>query len=235
MKRGIYNWLGLGLVVCLELLAACLPSTTATFRPAVPANFIPSSALRISRLWLREDVGKSYRTTAVSLGTAIGPDLVLTHNHFHMPAGHLQSEATVFVNGAGQAVSTSDADLNTLIVYGDLTVFRTPRQLQSSTAPVASRGVIDSLLVDDWLAVNYLDDASDRILSKEFQIIRVQAGLVTLADPETIINQGDSGGGAFLHGELVGCTQSINVDEDGQPTGRFNVGLLPVALTFFAR
>ena len=51
--------------------------------------------------------------------------------------------------------------------------------------------------------------------------------MATLADPVRIINPGDSGGGVFFNGQLIGNTWSYNADVNGNPLGSFNVALVP--------
>jgi hypothetical protein len=59
--------------------------------------------------------------------------------------------------------------------------------------------------------------------------VSVEGGVLTLADPGKVINGGDSGGGAFYRGELVGNTQSVVLDLQRQPVGLFNVALVAPA------
>jgi hypothetical protein len=60
-----------------------------------------------------------------------------------------------------------------------------------------------------------------------FQIVQIKDGIAQLADPSCIINSGDSGGGAYLSGDLVGNIWSIDLDSDRRAAGSFNVALLP--------
>jgi len=48
-----------------------------------------------------------------------------------------------------------------------------------------------------------------------------------LSDPNRVINVGDSGGGVYFEGQLVGNTWSIHCDTGGNPVGYFDVALLP--------
>jgi hypothetical protein len=54
--------------------------------------------------------------------------------------------------------------------------------------------------------------------------------VATLVDPHLVIRTGDSGGGIYLDGKLIGNTWARYVDStDGRPLGAFNVALLPTA------
>jgi len=52
--------------------------------------------------------------------------------------------------------------------------------------------------------------------------------VATLSDPLGLIRPGDSGGGVYLNGQLVGNTWSIYAGTDTKrPSGAFNVALVP--------
>jgi hypothetical protein len=75
--------------------------------------------------------------------------------------------------------------------------------------------------------VSYWDDELSQLVQDDFTIAEIREGVATLLDPERRINTGDSGGGAFFEGHLVGNVWSINTLADGVPAGSFRVALLP--------
>ena len=64
--------------------------------------------------------------------------------------------------------------------------------------------------------------------------MRIQNGVAQLADPWHVINSGDSGGGSYFNGKLVGNIWSINLDRDRQAAGSFNIALLPSQVLAYA-
>jgi hypothetical protein len=93
--------------------------------------------------------------------------------------------------------------------------------------PLADKSALNQLSTGDWLTVNYWDNARQQLAVKDFRLIKTVNGIATLADPERVINPGDSGGGVFFDGHLIGNTWSYNADVSGNPLGSFNVALVP--------
>jgi hypothetical protein len=75
--------------------------------------------------------------------------------------------------------------------------------------------------------VNYWDDTARRIAQRDFQVVQIKDGIAQLADPGLVINSGDSGGGVYFNGKLVGNIWSINLDSSRQAAGSFNAALVP--------
>lgn len=163
-----------------------------------------------------------------SLGTLVAPGVILTHNHHSLlnrdpaPEGLLVvTEAT----GTAWLVVLSDLILQPLDA-GTLLI-RLPDDVQlSSTSPLATATLgAGSIQPGDRLTVSYRNPATDALATAPFEVTEVLKGRVKLADPLLLIRSGDSGGGAFMGGALIGNTWSIDRVE-GQPIGSFTVALL---------
>ena len=186
------------------------------------------SVVKIKHTWERVEGNLAYRTSVPSLGTVIGPHTILSHNHFDASMGNLPNESMVFIDNSGKSVSVRYADMKATPIDGGTMLFSLPGNLAVAAAPIANRSTIDSLTVGDWLTVHYWDDAAERFAQQDFQIIRIRNGIATLADPDRVINGGDSGGGAYFEGKLVGNNWSVNEDQNGNSLDSFNVALLPL-------
>ncbi len=106
-----------------------------------------------------------------------------------------------------------------------------PVSIALTAAALAEPPLINQLAPDDWLTVNYWDDANSRLATRAFKFIQMKNGVATLADPEHVINPGDSGGGVYFEGRLIGNTWSYNADTAGNSLGSFNVALVPAQVT----
>ena len=185
------------------------------------------SIVKIEHTWERQEGNLIYRTTVPSLGTVVGPNTVLTHNHFGAALGTRPNETMTFTDSAGKATHVQLADLTLIAIDAGTMLIRLPDNVTLDSLPLADSATIDRLAVGDRLTVNYWDDVTNRFVQKDFQIIRVENDTATLADPNRLINPGDSGGGAYFEGKLVGNTWSMHLDQNGNPVGSFNVALLP--------
>ena len=166
-----------------------------------------------------------------SLGTVIGPHLVLTHNHFGATLGTLPNETMTFIDAAGMSVRVRVAEVKRIAIDRGTLLLQLPDNVNLTAAPLADRASLNHLAAGDWLTVNYWDNARQRLATKDFQLLKTANGLATLADPQLVINPGDSGGGVFFNGRLIGNTWSYNADVDGNPLGSFNVALVPAQVT----
>jgi V8-like Glu-specific endopeptidase len=163
----------------------------------------------------------------LSNGTVIGPDTILTHNHFDPGTGNLANETMTFtdVNGNANAFPMNNLDLNP--IDGGTMLINMPDDLGVPQARLASQETINDLAQGNMLAATYWDDANNRYAAGNFRITAIANGVITLDDPNLIINPGDSGSGVYFNDELVGNIWSINADAEGNPLGSFNVALLP--------
>jgi hypothetical protein len=163
-----------------------------------------------------------------SLGTVIGPRLILTHNHFGAALGTLPNETFTISDGTGRSAVVRVADVKRIAIDRGTLLLQLPDSVNLTVLPLAERATISRLAAGDWLTVNYWDNADQRLAAKDFRLIKTANGVATLADPDRVINPGDSGGGVFFNGQLIGNTWSYNADVNGNSLGSFNVALVPV-------
>ncbi len=116
----------------------------------------------------------------------------------------------------------------TLIVAGNGTLLiRLPNTITVTATHLGGQDIVSHLTASTWLTVTYWDNAAQRLAAKTFKFIQMANGVATLADPDHVINPGDSGGGVYFEGRLIGNIWSYNADAAGEPLGSFNVALLP--------
>lgn len=162
-----------------------------------------------------------------SLGTVIGPHLILTHNHFGADLGTSPSEKLTFVDNAGRATRVRVADVKLMVAGNGTLLIRLPNTITLVAARLGDQEMVNQLTAGAWLTVTYWDDAAQRQAAKAFKFIQMANGVATLADPDHTINPGDSGGGVYFEGRLIGNTWSYNATPNGDPLGSFNVALVP--------
>jgi hypothetical protein len=225
MKPTLLTWwpgLCLGLVVGHLLLAAPAANPEPPAAPVLPAT------VRIEHEWVQISGVRAFSNTQYSLGTVIAPGVVVSHAHFRQPGGQFQAEVWRFTTGSGQAAHVAAADLDLLAAGVGTTQIALGVQprLDATPAEVAERATILGLQPGDRVTIVYWDDASGQAAQGDFIIVATGPGAATLADPEKRINGGDSGGGAFYAGQLVGATWSVLEDQEHRPLGLFRVALL---------
>ena len=182
--------------------------------------------LKIEHAWLRRSLDGMHGTVGNSLGTVVGPNLILTHGHFHVPLQSEQSMAFRLLMNTGQIIQFRSDAVQQITLGRDTTFIYLPSELPWTGAPLADRGTLDRLRAGEWVTVNYWDDASRQGAQRHFQVIQVQQDAATLADPDLVINADDSGGGVFFADRLIGTTSSIDVDSQDCPVGRVHVTLV---------
>jgi hypothetical protein len=182
--------------------------------------------LKIEQTWLRRSADGVQGVTGNSLGTAVGPNLILTHGHFHVPPQSPRSIAFKVIDSAGRFIEYRSDEVQQIIVSREMTFIYLPSAMTGSSAPLADRDTLDRLQPGAWVTLNYWDDAQEQGAQRLFQIVQVQQAVATLADPDQVINVGDSGGGVFFGDKLIGVTSSIDVDTQDRPVGRVNVTLV---------
>jgi hypothetical protein len=190
-----------------------------------------AATVRIEHRW---DVRQGSDVTTViaySLGTVIGPQTILTHNHFDPNTGKLDNEWMTVTESDGDIAQLSLADMALNPMDGGTMLLDLPTELTVPAAPIADWATLNHLAVGDWLTIIYWDDPNERLAQQDFQIIKVAQGIAILADPERIINSGDSGGGAYIAGKLVGNTWRITTDTNDRSLGRFTIALVPAQVT----
>jgi hypothetical protein len=82
-----------------------------------------------------------------------------------------------------------------------------------SSAQIASHRTINDLQLSDVVEIAYWDDANNRVASGQFSINDIgnlENGAISVDDPSGVLNPGDSGGGVYYKGELIGNLWSIS-------------------------
>jgi hypothetical protein len=143
-----------------------------------------------------------------SLGTKISANIVLTHNHFSNLAGTHIVDPSNTKRPHPISKTTQTASIGSSTQYGAQTrLLYSDVKYAGSLAPVASQRTISRLRVGDTVDVVYWDDIHQKLAVAKFQIKEIRNNsIIVLDDPSDIINSGDSGGGVFYHGNLVGNT-----------------------------
>jgi hypothetical protein len=153
-----------------------------------------------------------------SLGTQISDNTALTHNHFGSP---LNTYTAVDSTGFSQPFSGAASDPIGQDVVIDPTRVNTGQQtrlitlldqMAGSSAQIASQQTINGLQLGDMVDIAYWDDANGQVTTGQFSISDVNNlgnGAISVGDPLGILNPGDSGGGVYYHGQLIGNLWSI--------------------------
>jgi hypothetical protein len=165
-----------------------------------------------------------------SIGTIISGDRVLTHNHFD-PGNWSITDYILFTSNTGVETKVEKSKVNDQPKDAGTMVFQLPSGTSLGGTP-APLGDPSTLSVDDTVQTVYYDDGANRmdVLSTKIDRLGPNGGGVLearLADPSTIIDPGDSGGGMFKGGQLVGNTWSINETTKGVRLPSFRSALLP--------
>lgn len=192
---------------------------------------VPPVNVRILHTWKLSQGGRVHAYQDESLGTIVAPDLLLTHNHYSRPQLTWVEETYFFEDVWGRSVQWWPRSLQLTALNSGTMLIHLPAGAFPDQAKVADRTSVARLHVGSWLTISYWDDAADRIAQRDFQITQIQGGVVKLADPNKVINHGDSGGGAFWQGQLIGNIWSIDVDRSGTSLGRFNIALIPARIS----
>lgn len=167
------------------------------------------------------------QVTSSSLGTVVAPNVVLTHNHFFLKPGSGRGDTLTFVECAGKATQLPVDRLAFVAVDAGTALIYLPSDVSLASASVADQKTVAGVAAGARLTVKYWDEDSGCFAEKDFRVLKVKNGVATLADPDRVINPGDSGGGAFLGSALVANTWSIYTDAQGKAVGLFDVALLP--------
>jgi hypothetical protein len=116
-----------------------------------------------------------------SLGTVIGPRLILTHNHFGAALGTLPNETFTISDGTGRSAVVRVADVKRIAIDRVTLLLQLPDSVNLTVLPLAERATISRLAAGDWLTVNYWDNADQRLAAKDFRLIKTANGVATLA------------------------------------------------------
>jgi hypothetical protein len=214
------------LITALVVLSVSRPALTTETAPLAAEASMPAT-VKIELTWQQQSSRVTYAITGKSLGTLMGPNLILTHNHFNVPPGALATGTLTVTDQAGRSRQWRTAEVQLISIDVSTTLIWLPNGTAMSSARTADMATLQRLAVGDRLAVNYWDDATSQLAQQDFTIMRIQNSIAQLADPNRVIHSGDSGGGAYFNGQLVGNTWSINLDSARHAIGSFNVALLP--------
>jgi hypothetical protein len=196
--------------------------------PIIPP--LTAYAVRIAHTWKQLEGEQVLLYSVPSLGTLVGYGDILTHNHFRpAPAGAWAEQVAVTPFGhAALAMPMAAPDRRS--GSPSLTRLSLPAASGLRAAPIASLQILASLRPGSTLTVVYWHNAAGQLAQQEFPVVEVGEGFLTLADAQRVINRGDSGGGAFFQGQLVGSTRGVlaRVTTTGQlqPLGLFTVALV---------
>jgi hypothetical protein len=125
--------------------------------------------LKIEQTWLRRSADGVQRITGNSLGTAVGPNLILTHGHFHVPPQSPRSIAFKVIDSVGQVFQYRSDEVQQIILSRETTFIYLPSAMTGSSAPLADRDTLDRLQPGAWVTVNYWDDVQQRGRSVAFR------------------------------------------------------------------
>lgn len=190
------------------------------------AGHCSAGAIRIEHIY-REKYGYHARQiTAYSLATAIGPHVVLTHNHFSRRPEPGHGETLTFVECTGQTTRLAVDDLAFVVIDSGAALIILPDEVTLMSAPLAEPPTVAGVSARAQLTVNYWDEGAGRFAQHAFEVLRVNGGVATLADPGCRITPGDSGGGVFLNGGVVAGIWARYVTLEGQPAGQFDIALV---------
>jgi hypothetical protein len=161
--------------------------------------------------------------------------VILTHNHYGLALGHRPADTFTISDQTGRTWRWRAVDAQLIVINAGTALIWMPEKLSLPAAALASSADLADLKAGHWLSVSYWDETRSRLARHDFQIVQIKDGIVRLADPDRIIRPGDSGGGAYFNGKLVGNVWSINLDSARRPLGSFNVALLPAQVRSYVR
>ncbi len=208
---------------------SAIPTTASASSIGQHSVAVRSVTVRILHTWKQSQGGAVREHRDESLGTIIAPDLILTHSHYSRPQPTWLEEAYLFEDEWGRSVRWQPRSLQLTALDAGTTLIRLPAGAFPDRAAVADRASVAHLTIGMWLKISYWDDTTSQVVQRDFQISQIQGGVAKLADPDKRINHGDSGGGAFWRGQLIGNIWSIDGNEAGNALGLFNVALVPPA------
>jgi len=149
-----------------------------------------------------------YNKMHVGLGTKMDEHTVLTHNHYGNQANFCMYNPTTPGLTHDVAIKVDSRALGHGDQYGDQTrVVSIADEIEGPFAPIASQQLIRRLAKGEFVEVVYWDDVHAELAVTSLQITGFLGdSLLVLDDPDDIINKGDSGGGVFYQGALLGNT-----------------------------
>ena len=143
------------LIAALVALSLGGPALVAETAPMAAKTSLPA-AVRIELTWnQRIDQTAAYAITGKGLGTFIGPNFILTHNHFSVPPAALGTGTLTVINQAGHAMQLKMADAQLILISMNTTLIWLPTDVVKPFAPVADLATVQRLAGGDWLTVSF--------------------------------------------------------------------------------
>ena len=189
--------------------------------------------LLASTVEFRYIICTGYNKMHAGLGTKVGEHTVLTHNHFGNQANFCMFNPSAPEQQVDIAIKRDSRAMGFGDQYGDQTLLvDTSEAVQGPVAALASQQLISAMAVGEVVEVVYWDDEHSELAVASFQISGFLGdSVLVLDDPSDIINKGDSGGGVFYQGALVGNTWRYlpTFDQDGSLVDKqVQVHLIPM-------
>jgi hypothetical protein len=152
-----------------------------------------------------------------SLGTVTTSYTVLSHNHFPKEPEFIDTSGGSNTNvpkggrcAIGPEIERLDPSTGIVSYEQETSLITAYNPIPGVTpAPLASQQTIDGILVGEYVDVVYQNETGQLFVGR-FQVALNKNGVIHISDPNLIMNEGDSGGGVYYQGELIGNSWSIN-------------------------
>lgn len=212
-----------GLATAASALAASPPDTQ------LQDTLLLLSAVKITRTRVTERAGYVMESTAYSLGTWIAPDVLLTHNHFR-PALGQANEILVLECANGSELTLVPGDYAATALGIETQLVHTDLECPAGVSPLADARTLVQVDVGATVDVVVFDGEHRTLSLSAMPVLAVSAQRLKVLDAGHVIDSGNSGGGVFYNGRLVGNVSSCNVNQYDELLGTANITLLPEAL-----
>lgn len=179
-----------------------------------------------------EGKGNGFRIRGMSQGTLLAGNRLLTHHHYDPALESLESLTLTLTTARGSQFSVA-VDPNRIVVFDAATlIIPLPEEFNMGNGVSTLNPVELSLQPEEMVTVIYLNDAH-RPAQTQFAVLtytRDPGGIPSLIveDPHHLIEPGDSGGGVYANGRLIGNLWAIGPAPDGSQYVR--VGLVPAGV-----
>jgi hypothetical protein len=158
-----------------------------------------------------------YNKMHAELGTKFDEHHILTHNHFGKQANFCIFNPSmpglthdIAIKEGSRAIGHGDE-------YGDQTrIVSIVEENEGPFVPIVPMQLILGLTEGEFVEVVYWDDIHSKLAITRLQIRGFLGdSVLVLGDPDDIINKGDSGGGVFYQGTLIGNTWRYIENSEG--------------------
>lgn len=182
-------------------------------------------------LWIEfEGKGAGFRIYGASQGTLLAGNRLLTHHHYDPALESLESLALTLTDAKGNQTHVM-VDPNRIIVFDASTaIIPLPEDFSVGNGFPTLNTTEVSLQAGEMVTVIYLSD-THQLVQTQFPVVMYtvepNGGLTSLIleDQQLVIEPGDSGGGVYYHGMLIGNLWAIGPTPTGSQYVR--VGLVP--------